>query len=230
MTLTHSETLDWADSATDKPKSHGLTKFGEEVVAEMNRLGMLVDISHVSADTMRHALRVAQAPVIASHSSAFALADHPRNVPDDVLKLVAKNGGVVMVNFYPGFLTPEAARVAQEDVRRDPRAEEEVPGREGVQGGDGGVARRSNPIPPAASTTSSITSSTSSRSPASTTSASGSDYDGIGSTPEGLEDVSCYPYITQELLNRGYKKEQIVKMLGGNVLRALRDAEKVAKK
>src|SRR5262249_45742478 len=109
MTLTHSQNLDWADSATDEPKHNGLTKFGEDVGREMNRLGMLVDISHVSADTMRHALRITRAPVIASHSSAFALAEHPRNVPDDVLKLVAKNGGVVMVNFYPGFITPDAA-------------------------------------------------------------------------------------------------------------------------
>src|SRR5262249_29355347 len=114
MTLTHSETLDWADSATDKPKSNGLSEFGEQVVLEMNRLGVLVDISHVSADTMRHALRVSKAPVIASHSSAFALAQHPRNVPDDVLKLVAKNNGVVMVNFYSGFITPEGARVTRD--------------------------------------------------------------------------------------------------------------------
>ena len=110
MTLTHSETLDWADSATDEPKCHGLSPFGEQVVGEMNRLGMLVDISHVSAETMKHALRVSKAPVIASHSSAFALAEHPRNVPDDVLKLVAENGGVVMVNFYSGFIVPEGAR------------------------------------------------------------------------------------------------------------------------
>ena len=110
MTLTHTATLAWADSATDEPKNHGLSKFGEEVVAEMNRLGMLVDISHVSADTMRHALRVTRAPVIASHSSAFAIDPHPRNVPDDVLKLVAKNGGVIMVNFYPEFLLPEGGR------------------------------------------------------------------------------------------------------------------------
>src|SRR5206468_5474465 len=124
MTLTHSETLDWADSATDKPKSNGLSPFGEQVVLEMNRLGMLVDISHVSADTMRHALRVSKAPVIASHSSAFALAGHPRNVPDDVLKLVAKNNGVVMVNFYSGFITPEGARVTQDwfGVYRELRA------------------------------------------------------------------------------------------------------------
>src|SRR5262249_7491965 len=116
MTLTHTEDTDWADSAADKPKNDGLSTFGEEVVREMNRLGMLVDISHVSPDTMRHALRVTKAPVIASHSSAYALTEHPRNVPDDVLKLVAANGGVVMVNFYPGFITPEGARASREQV------------------------------------------------------------------------------------------------------------------
>src|SRR5262249_28244803 len=110
MTLTHSLNTDWADSATDKPVHKGLTDFGEQVVCEMNRLGMLVDISHVSADTMRHVFRVARAPVIASHSSSYAVAQHPRNVPDDVLRLVARNGGVVMVNFYPGFIVPEGAR------------------------------------------------------------------------------------------------------------------------
>src|SRR5262245_14966845 len=114
MTLTHSETLDWADSATDTAKHGGLTKFGEEVVAEMNRLGMLVDISHVSAETMKHVLRVTRAPVIASHSSAYALAQHPRNVPDDVLRLVARNGGGIMVNVYPGFRRPEGARAVKE--------------------------------------------------------------------------------------------------------------------
>jgi membrane dipeptidase len=124
MTLTHSETLDWADSATDEPKHHGLTPFGEDVVREMNRLGMMVDISHVSAETMRHALRISRAPVIASHSSAYALAAHPRNVPDDVLRAIAKNGGVVMVNFFPGFIVPEAARTMKEmfKVSRELRA------------------------------------------------------------------------------------------------------------
>jgi membrane dipeptidase len=195
MTLTHSETLDWADSATDKPKSNGLSEFGEEVVLEMNRLGMLVDISHVSADTMRHALRVTKAPLIASHSSAFALADHARNVPDDVLKLVAKNNGVVMVNFYSGFITPEGARASKDMFAADRELSAKyiikVAGIDHV-----GI---------------------------------GSDFDGINSTPQQLEDVSCYPYITQELLNRGHSKGDILKILGGNVLRVLRDAEKVAK-
>ncbi len=115
MTLTHSDTLDWADSATDAPKNHGLNEFGKNVVREMNRLGMLVDLSHVSADVMRQAIEVSRAPVIFSHSSAYALAPHPRNVPDDVLKMVKANGGVVMVNFYSGFITPEGAS-QQRDV------------------------------------------------------------------------------------------------------------------
>ena len=126
MTLTHTDTLDWADSATDVAKHHGLTPFGESVVLEMNRLGMLVDISHVSAETMRHALKVTKAPVIASHSSAFALAEHPRNVPDDVLKLVSENGGVVMVNFYSGFITPEGARLGKETMKVVSRHDEAI--------------------------------------------------------------------------------------------------------
>ena len=113
MTLTHSESLDWADSCTDAPRANGLSPFGESVVLEMNRLGMLVDLSHVSAATMKAALKVTKAPVIFSHSSARAVADHPRNVPDDVLKLVKENGGVVMVNFFSGFVTPEGARATQ---------------------------------------------------------------------------------------------------------------------
>ena len=109
MTLTHSDTLNWADAATDDPRHEGLTLFGEEVVRELNRLGMLVDLSHVSDETMKDAIRVTTAPVIYSHSSARAIASHPRNVPDDVLKLVKQNGGVVMINFYPGFIHPQSA-------------------------------------------------------------------------------------------------------------------------
>src|SRR5580692_248253 len=113
MTLTHSESLDWADSCSDAPKANGLTHFGEDVVLEMNRLGMLVDLSHVSDETMKAAFKVTKAPVIFSHSSARTVADHPRNVPDDVLKMVKANGGVVMINFFSGFIVPEGARATQ---------------------------------------------------------------------------------------------------------------------
>ena len=114
MTLTHNTTLDWADAANDSPKHDGLTPFGERIVKEMNRLGMLVDISHVSPATMADALRVSQAPLIASHSSAYAICPSPRNVPDDILKEVKKNGGVVMVNFYSGFVVPESGKKMRE--------------------------------------------------------------------------------------------------------------------
>jgi membrane dipeptidase len=228
MTLTHTETLDWADSATDDAKNGGLTRFGEEVIAEMNRLGMLVDISHVSAETMRHALRVTKAPLMASHSSAFALAEHPRNVPDDVLKLVAKNGGVVMVNFYPGFVSPEAARISRDmfQAARDLRARHK-------DDKDFEAAMRAwakeHPMPPVSIhmvvdhiehviKTAGIDHV-----------GLGSDFDGINAVPQQLEDVSCYPYITQELLNRGYKKDDIVKVLGGNILRVLRAAEEASR-
>jgi membrane dipeptidase len=228
MTLTHSDTLDWADSATDKPRHNGLTEFGEQVVREMNRLGMLVDISHVSAATMKHALRISKAPLIASHSSAFALADHPRNVPDDVLKLVAKNNGVVMVNFFSGFITPEGARVMREmfQTLRELRAKYPVEGEFKVALRQW---KKDNPI-----TRGSVHNVVDHIEHIIKTAGIdhvglGSDYDGITSTPIQLEDVSCYPYITQELLNRGYKKEEIHKILGGNVLRVLRQAEQVAK-
>jgi membrane dipeptidase len=228
MTLTHADTLDWADSATDKPRHGGLTPFGESVVREMNRLGMLVDISHVSADTMRHALRVSRAPVIASHSSAYALAPHPRNVPDDVLKQVARNGGVIMVNFYSGFIVAEGARTMREifQVFRDMR--KKYPGEAEYQEA---LAqwRREHPIPRGdvhdvvdhiehVIKTAGVDHV-----------GLGSDFDGIEVCPRQLEDVSAYPYITQELLNRGYSREDVHKVLGGNVLRALRRAEEFAR-
>jgi membrane dipeptidase len=228
MTLTHSETLDWADSATDKPKNNGLSPFGEEVVREMNRLGMLVDISHVSADTMRHVLRVTKAPIIASHSSAFALAGHPRNVPDDVLRGVKKNGGVVMVNFYSGFIVPEAARLRKTMFEQARALKKKYPNEKDFQAALD-QWQKENPIPRGSlhdvvdhiehiikvAGIDHV--------------GLGSDFDGINSVPRQLEDVSYFPYITQELLNRGYKKEQIHKVLGGNLLRVLRGAEKVAK-
>jgi membrane dipeptidase len=228
MTLTHSETLDWADSATDAPRHHGLTPFGEEVVREMNRLGMLVDISHVSAETMRHALRVSRAPVIASHSSAFALAEHPRNVPDDVLRLVKANGGVVMVNFYSGFVVPEAARLTKDMFQEMRALQKKYPDEKQFQAA---LAqwKQEHPIPSGSVHTVVDHVEHIIKVAGADHVGLGSDYDGIMRVPRQLEDVSCYPYITQELLNRGYGKEDILKVLGGNALRVLREAERVAR-
>jgi membrane dipeptidase len=228
MTLTHSDTIDWADSATDKPRHNGLTKFGEEVVREMNRLGMLVDISHVSADTMRHALRISRAPVIASHSSAFALADHPRNVPDDVLQQIKAKGGVVMVNFYSGFITPEGARASRTMAEAYRRIAKKYPDRTGRREALN-AWKKENPFP-AGSIHHVVDHIEHIIKVAGVDHVGlGSDFDGINSAPRQLEDVSCYPYITQELLNRGYKKDDIAKVLGANVLRVLRQAERVAR-
>jgi len=228
MTLTHSETLDWADSATDEPRHHGLTSFGEQVVREMNRLGMLVDISHVSAETMRHALRVTSAPVIASHSSAYALAKHPRNVPDDVLRLVKQNGGVVMVNFFPGFIVPEAARMTRDMFQRLRELQKKYPDEREFRAAIR-QWRKENPIPTGSVHTVVDHIEHIIKTAGVDHVGLGSDFDGITSVPNQLEDVSCYPYITQELLNRGYGKDDLVKILGGNLLRVLRRAEEVAK-
>ena len=227
MTLTHGDTLDWADSATDEAKHGGLTPFGEEIVVEMNRLGMLVDISHVSPDCMKDTLRVSKAPVIASHSSARAVTDHPRNVPDDVLKLVADNGGVVMVNFYSGFIVPESAQIMNDwyAVRRKLKAEftdDREYERESARwwkehpmprGTIHDVVDHIDHIAKVAGVDHV---------------GIGSDFDGIGTVPKQLEDVSTYPLITQALLDRGYSDDDIRKILGLNVLRVLRQADEVA--
>ncbi|HYT87725.1 MAG TPA: dipeptidase, partial [Gemmataceae bacterium] len=228
MTLTHSETLDWADSATDTARHNGLTPFGERVVLEMNRLGMLVDISHVSADTMRHTIKVSRAPVIASHSSAYALAEHARNVPDDVLRLVAKNGGVVMVNFFSGFVVPEGARAMKELFKVGRELREKYPNEKEFREAFA-AWRKQHPFP-AGSIHNVVDHIEHIIKTAGVDHVGlGSDYDGISTVPRQLEDVSCYPYITQELLNRGHNREAIHKILGGNLLRVLRRAEEVAK-
>lgn len=228
MTLTHSDTLAWADSATDEAKHGGLTEFGEEVVREMNRLGMLVDLSHVSPDTMRDALRVTKAPIIFSHSSARAVADHPRNVPDDILKLTAKNGGVVMVNFYSGFIHPESAKrrakmfeVSRELHRQHPNEKDYQAARKRwiaanpIESGDiHDVADHIEHIIQVAGIDHV---------------GLGSDFDGIDKAPKQLEDVSKYPVITQVLLDRGYSASQIHQLMSGNVLRVMRQAEEVAR-
>ena len=228
MTLTHSDTLAWADSATDEAKHGGLTEFGEEVVREMNRLGMLVDLSHVSPDTMRDALRVSKAPIIFSHSSARAIADHPRNVPDDILKLTAKNGGVVMINFYSGFIHPESAKrranmfaVTRELKKKHPDEKDYQAARKRwiadnpIESGDVfDVADHIDHIIKVAGIDHV---------------GLGSDFDGIDKAPKQLEDVSKYPAITQVLLDRGYSASQIHQLLSGNILRVMRRAEEVAK-
>ncbi len=199
MTLTHSKNLDWADSCTDQPAVGGLNAFGEEVVREMNRLGMLVDISHVSPECMRKTLAVAEAPVMFSHSSARAICDHPRNVPDDVLELTARNGGIVMVNFFTNFVLPGGITDIEPAARGDFRIiVDHIDHIAKVAGIDHvGV---------------------------------GSDYDGVPRLPRGAEDVSSYPKLTQELLNRGYEREEIRKIMGGNMLRVLRETEAVAQR
>ena len=228
MTLTHSESLAWADSATDKPRSNGLSKFGEDVVLEMNALGMLVDLSHVSPGTMKAALKVTKAPVIFSHSSARAIADHPRNVPDDVLKLLKDNRGVVMVNFYSGFIVPEGARAMQKmfDVARELKVkypDDDAKFKEALREWQKQNDYPSGSVHDVVDHIEHLV-----KVAGIDHVGIGSDYDGIQRTPKQLEDVSCYPYITQELLNRGHKKADIVKILGGNVLRVFGDAEKVA--
>lgn len=229
MTLTHSDTLAWADSATDEAKHEGLTPFGEAIVTEMNRLGMLVDLSHVSPDTMKDALAITKAPVIFSHSSARAVADHPRNVPDDVLKLVKENNGVVMVNFFSGFVEPEsAARMAKmfNAMREiDSRFEDDVDGRNRARS----EWRKNNPILPG--TVHDLVDHIDHIAKVAGIDhvGIGSDYDGVGMLPVQLEDVSTYPVITQEMLNRGYSAEDIHKVMSGNIMRVYRDAEAVAK-
>ncbi len=228
MTLTHNVTLPWADAATDTPRSGGLSPFGERVVREMNRLGMLVDISHVSPDTMADALRVSKAPVIASHSSAFALCPHPRNVPDAILKELPRNGGVVMVNFYSAFVLPAAmghAKVA--DAARTELREKYPDAAESRRAF--AAWRKDHPMPRGTVATVVDHIDHIAKVAGIDHVGIGSDFDGITAWPVGLEDVSTYPRITEELLKRGYSEADIHKILGGNALRALRRAGEVAK-
>ncbi|HEX7091272.1 MAG TPA: dipeptidase [Longimicrobiales bacterium] len=205
MTLTHSANIDWADSCCEPPRLGGLSEFGKEVVREMNRLGMLVDLSHTSPETMHDALDVSEAPVIFSHSSARAVTDHPRNVPDDVLRRLPENGGVVMVTFVPSFVNADVARwsslpreqrkgseprATMDDVIRHIEHVRQVAGVDHV-----GI---------------------------------GGDFDGITSVVQGLEDVSTYPALFAELARRGWSEEDLAKLAGGNILRAWREAERAA--
>ena len=228
MTLTHSKTLDWADACTDEARHGGLTELGEEVVTTMNELGMLVDISHVSPDCMKDAIRVSKAPVMASHSSARAIADHVRNVPDDVLKLLPKKDGVIMVNYYSGFVVPAAIKRMQELKKYREGLEEKY-------GDDEDKIRREqrkefDRIPLAAGTIHDVLDHIEHIAKVAGVNhvGLGSDYDGIGTVPKQLEDVATYPYITQGLMDRGFSDDDIKKILGENLMRVWKKAEVVS--
>jgi membrane dipeptidase len=227
MTLTHSATLEWADASTGENKHGGLTEFGEEVVRTMNELGMLVDLSHVSDETMRDALRVTTAPVIFSHSSARAICNHPRNVPDDILPLVKENRGVIMVNFYSGFTAPESSERYHEREKviktwKDMGDDEETITSKTT------AWETKHPIPPG-SIHDVVDHIDLVKHAGIDCVGLGSDFDGIPVVPAQLEDVSMYPNITQELLNRGYSDADIHKITGDNVMRVFREAEAIAK-
>lgn len=228
LTLTHADTLDWVDSATDEARHGGLTEFGEQVVREMNRLGMLVDISHVSAETMHDVLRVSRAPIIASHSAAYGLAPHPRNIPDDILRMMPDNGGVIMVNFYSGFIEPTGAENMADAFNVHRRLRAEHPDDESViEAMEAWLAE--HPVPNGTVHTLVDHIDHIVEVAGIDHVGLGSDYDGITKLPAQLEDVSCYPYITQALLDRGHGEKDIHKILGENLLRALRGAERVAR-
>jgi membrane dipeptidase len=230
LTLTHNDDNPWADSATGTASHGGLTRFGEEVVRELNRSGMLVDLSHTSPDTMRQSLEVSEAPVIFSHSSARALCDVTRNVPDDVLETVARRDGVVMVTFVPSFLTVEGAELNAAGWR------EAVHLRAAHPDDPSGVRDAmeawfaTHPDPPA-----SVSDVANHIDHVRTVAGIdhigiGSDFDGAGTMPEGLGDVAGYPMLFAELAERGYAEDELMKVAGGNVLRVIRDAERIAER
>jgi membrane dipeptidase len=230
MTLTHSDHTNWADSATQPPRHNGLTELGREVVREMNRLGMLVDLSHVSPKTMHDALDVTEAPVIFSHSSARAVASHPRNVPDDVLLRVRENGGVVMVTFVPPFLSDAAWNwyAAREGAKKAL----EVLHPEEPDAAEKALTdwKAANPAP-ATSITDVANHIDHMRKVAGVDHIGiGSDFDGISTTPVDLTGVEDFPALFAELLRRGYSDEDLKKIAGGNVLRVMREVEAVAAK
>jgi membrane dipeptidase len=230
MTLSHFKNNEFADSATDDPKWHGLNDFGRIVVHEMNRIGMLVDLSHVSPETMRDAIKVSRAPVIFSHSDARALADHPRNVPDDVLKLLPANGGVVMVNFFLGHLSPEFIAWSGDKDAETARLKNLYTGQPERRDAAMKAWLAAHPVPRAdpgivADHIEHVVK------------VAGYDHVGIGGdldgidldgAPAGMNSVSGYPLLFAELIRRGWSDQNLAKLAGGNVLRVMRETEAVA--
>jgi membrane dipeptidase len=228
MTLTHSQNIPWADSATDTRVLGGLSPFGEQVVHEMNWLGLLVDLSHVSPDTMEDAIRVSDAPVIFSHSSARAVNDVPRNVPDHILQMLPKKDGVVMVTFVPGFLSAKVAAWNRLQTAEGDRLTKQFPTDAAAVKAGVDAWSKANPAPRAT-----IADAADHIDHIRTVAGIdhvglGGDFDGISSVVQGLEDVSTYPALTAELLRRGYKDDEIKKILGLNILRVMREAEKAS--
>jgi membrane dipeptidase len=227
MTLTHSASLPWAGAATGGAET-GLSPFGESVVREMNRLGMLVDLSHVSRATMADAIRVSRAPVIFSHSSARALCDVPRNVPDEILRQMPGNGGVVMVTFVPGFISQAVANHSRQEAAQQQHLRAQLRGNEEAVARAMAEWRRAHPAPRA--TLSQVADHIDHiRNVAGIEHVGlGGDFDGISSVVQGLEDVSTYPALIVELLRRGYGDDDVRQLLGDNILRVMRRAEQVA--
>lgn len=228
MTLTHGTNIPWADASTDTAQADGLTNFGEEVVREMNRLGMLVDLSHVAPATMHDALDVSEAPIIFSHSSSRAKCDHVRNVPDEVLKRLPQNGGVIMVTFVTSFISEEVRHHGiQQGEEADRLQAMRGSTEESVQIG---LAEWIETHPTPKATLAQVADHIDHiRQTAGIDHIGlGGDFDGITSVPVGLEDVSTYPMLTAELIRRGYSDEDVMKILGNNILRVMRKAEEVA--
>jgi membrane dipeptidase len=228
MTLTHSLNTPWADSATDTPKSNGLSKFGEDVVREMNRLGMMVDLSHTSPATMAAALRVTAAPVIFSHSSARALTDVPRNVPDEILRQVKTNDGIVMVTFVPGFVSQEVADYNKKETDQRARLLTALNNNESAVNAAMVDWRRLNPSPRASLLQVADHIDHIKKIAGIEHIGFGGDFDGITAVVVGLEDVSCYPQLVAELLRRGYSDDDIRKITNRNILRVMREVEGTA--
>ncbi len=237
MTLTHTANTGWADSSTDKPRWNGLTDFGRQVVERMNRLGMMVDISHVSDKTFYDVLAVTKAPVIASHSSCRALCDAPRDMNDDLIRALAKNGGVMNINFYSAFLD-QAYRDAHEKIAKQADAEIEAARTQRKKEGkrlsyaeETGIRRRYEAGLPTPSFTRIADHIDHAVKIAGVDHVGlGSDFDGVDSIPRGMEDVSKIPDLVRELARRGYSEEDLAKILGGNMLRVMRQVEEVARR